>query len=219
MGFRRRALGAMALAATAACAAQVSGASFTDAKSNPGNSLAAAADFCVGAGTQSLAAAQDAYVNAGQPNTNAGSGSTLFVESVLLNLPILVGNRRALVQFSLPAIPSHCDVTAATLKLYATSSSSGRTIDVYRLAGPWTEGGVTWNNQPSTTGSAASAASGTGTRSWDVTSQVQAMYSGANNGFLVRDSSEGSLTSRVQAYQSREGSPDSQDPVLEVTFG
>ncbi len=54
------------------------------------------------------------------------------------------------------------------------------------------EGGVTWNNQPSTTGTAVTTGSGSGYRSWNVTSQVQAIFStGANHGFLIRDANEG----------------------------
>lgn len=55
--------------------------------------------------------------------------------------------------------------------------------------------------------------------SWNVTAQVATMYSGTNDGFVVRDSDETSLTAKLQTYQSREGILDAQDPELEVTFG
>jgi large repetitive protein len=60
-------------------------------------------------------------------------------------------NARALVRFNLPQVPADC-----------------------------TETGVTWANQPTTTGGAATAPSRTspGHVEWTVTSQVQAMYSG-----------------------------------------
>jgi hypothetical protein len=56
----------------------------------------------------------------------------------------------------------------------------------------WTENGVTWANQPLTAGLAATTASGTskGYREWGVGSQTQAMYAGANYGFLIRDEIE-----------------------------
>jgi len=156
-------------------------------------------------------------VNRAQPNSNSGTAASLFVRSE--NLLILPDDRRTLVEFDLPPIPAHCSLTGADLRLFATSASGGRTIDVYALAGPWTETGVTWSNQPATAGPATAGASGTGWRTWDTTSAVAAMYSGTNNGFLVRDRNEGALVAQTQQYQSREGSPDSQDPELALTFG
>ena len=205
-----------ALLAIAALGSHLSGASFSDTKSNAGNSFSAAASFCNG-GTQTVGASQDSYVDHANPTTNFGTGATLRVQTntlVLLNT-----EQHALVQFSLPSIPAFCSVTSATLSLFSSSAASGRTIQAFKASGSWTETGVTWNNQPSTTGSAATASSGTGTISWTVTSQVQAMYSGTNNGFLLKDSNETALLNAAQVYQSREGTPNSQDPSLSITFG
>ena len=63
---------------------------------------------------------------------------------------------------------------------------------------------MTWSNQPATTGTAATTASGTGWRQWTVTAQVKAMYTGANHGFLIRDASEGTGNA-AQSFGSREG--------------
>ena len=57
-------------------------------------------------------------------------------------------------------------MTSATLRLYAASYKTGRTLQAWRLAAPWTESGVNWNNQPPTTGTAATVASGSGYREW-----------------------------------------------------
>ena len=46
-------------------------------------------------------------------------------------------------------------------------------------AAPGREGGVTWANQPATTGGAVTTTSGTGYREWNVAASVQAMYSGS----------------------------------------
>ena len=64
------------------------------------------------------------------------------------------GNLRALVRFNLPAMPQGCSVESATLRIYAKSAASGRTLQAFQLGGSWTEGGVTWANQPATTGGA-----------------------------------------------------------------
>ena len=58
---------------------------------------------------------------------------------------------RALVRFDLPTAPAGCVVDTATLRIYAGGCKDGRTIEVHRLARLWTESGVNWSNQPSTT--------------------------------------------------------------------
>jgi hypothetical protein len=196
----------------AAALAGLSGASFSAAKSNPQNTFTAASSFCSG-GSQTITASKDAYVDQALATLNFGTANSLLVQP---GLNLLV--QRTLVQFNLPSTPAFCSVTAATLRLYATSAASGRTIQASRASASWTETGVTWNNQPGTTGSAANSASGAGLRTWDVTSQVQAMYSGTNNGLVLKDSNEAQVIAQQQ-YQSREATPDSQDPQLVVTFG
>jgi hypothetical protein len=204
-------LAAVVAVALAALGTGLTGAGFTAQTTNPDNTFSAALDFCVDGGTQTLDASADAYVSQLLPTVNFGSNAALLVEVLTL------GNKRTLVNFDLPEIPSHCDLTAATLKLYATGFTSGRTIEVYRADGSWGEGTVTWNSAPGTTGAAATTASATGWVSWDVAAQVEAMYSGTNDGFVVRDPGTTSLTGLLQTYESKEtllGNP----PELEVTF-
>jgi len=114
-------------------------------------------------------------------------------------------NARALVRFNLPAVPAGCQVTGVKLRLYASSYKSGRTLQAFRLNGNWTETGVTWSNQPTTTGTAATAPSrsSAGYMEWTVTSQeVQSMYSGSNHGFLIRDATEtAAATSRASTVE------------------
>jgi large repetitive protein len=76
---------------------------------------------------------------------------------------------------------------------------------------------VTWANQPATSGTAATTASGFGYREWTVTGQLQSMYApGANNGFLIRDATEngGGLD---QGFHSREKGADN-PPQLVISF-
>jgi large repetitive protein len=128
-------------------------------------------------------------------------------------------NARVLVHFNLPQTPAGCSVTDVKLRLYASSYKENRTLQAFRLNGNWTETGVTWGNQPTTTGGTATAPSRTspGYVEWTVTSQVQAMYSGANHGFLIRDATENG-GGFEQAFHSREKAPDN-PPQLVVTFG
>jgi hypothetical protein len=136
---------------------------------------------------QTLAAEADAWIDQSSPSSNKGG------DSILKLMSKSGGNLRALVRFALPAVPQGCVLDTATLRLYsASASSSRRTLQVFRLAGSWTEGGVSWSNAPATTGSAVTTISGSGYRDWGVAGLVQAMYStGSNNGFLVRDAVEG----------------------------
>jgi hypothetical protein len=124
-------------------------------------------------------------------------------------------NFRALVRFTLPAVPAGCSLQAATLRLYAASAASGRTLQAWRIAVAWTEGGVTWSNQPAATGTAATTTSGTGYRQWSVTAQVQAMYAGANNGFLIRDAVENNSGAEQQLHSREKGQ---NVPQLVLTF-
>jgi hypothetical protein len=166
---------------------------------------------CQNPGTVTLTANRDSYVNQSSANQNFGTASDLFVESKSGNQ-----NRRTLVGFNLPAVPTGCAVTGATLRLFSTAAVNGRTLDAYRAAGAWTEPGVTWNNQPATSGTAASAASGTGWRAWAVTPQVLEMYSGTNHGFLIRDRTENATSAAEQKFDSRENT---NRPQLLLTFG
>jgi large repetitive protein len=152
---------------------------------------------CAGS-TVTLGAAADSWILQDSANQNYGTDSVLKVDTKSN------ANARAVVRFALPAIPAGCQVTNARLRLYASSYKDGRTLQALRLLTSWTESALTWNNQPQTTGTAATVASGSGYREWTVTSQVQAMYApGANHGFLVRDAAEngGGLD---QGFNSRE---------------
>ncbi|HMQ26814.1 MAG TPA: DNRLRE domain-containing protein, partial [Acidimicrobiales bacterium] len=166
--------------------------------------------------TATYASIADAWIDQGSSSSNKGTDSTLKVQGKSGN-----SNMRALLRFNLPTtLPSGCVVESATLRLYSGSSTSNRTIQALQVSGSWTEGGVTWANQPATTGAAATTASGSGSgwREWNVTSQVQAIFTaGANNGFLMRDAVENS-GSFEQQYYSREKN-NQQVPQLVVRFG
>jgi hypothetical protein len=153
----------------------------------------------------------DSWIMDKDPGKNFGSDSILKV--VAKNGE----NSRALLRFALPALPAGCQITGAELQLRNASAKPGRTIQVFQVAGAWTETGVTWANQPATAGPPATAPSASGTMRWNVTAQVQGMYGGANHGFLVRDAAEGSGDTEQQ-FHSREKGPDN-PPQLVITYG
>jgi large repetitive protein len=187
---------------------------FSDEASNSGNSFTAAATFpCSNPGTQTVTASDDAYIDQNSAGTNFGNAATLSVQSRNASR-----NRRALVRFSLPSIPSNCTLTTATLRLNASAAAAGRTLQAQRVTSSWTETGVTWNLVPTvTTTGQATVASGAGWRQWTVTTPVQAMYSGNNYGFMVRDSSDNQGgAGALQTFSSRTGA---NPPELVLTFG
>jgi hypothetical protein len=166
---------------------------------------------CSNPGSQTVLTTKDSSVQLNSPGSNFGD-DPLTVKSRSGS------NHRALVYFPLPAVPTDCVLFQATLRLNAFTASSGRTIEAYRAAASWTETGVSWLNQPSTAGTAATAASGNGWREWTVTAHVGAMYSGANEGFVLRDQSEDAGgAGATQTYRSREDGSDI--PELVLRFG
>lgn len=186
---------------------------FSGVTTNSGNSFEAASSFCSTPGSQTVTASADSWVDQSSPSTNKGTDSVLKVTSKSPSL-----NTRGLVQYSLPSVSAGCSVTSAKLRIYNTSPKSGRTLEALQNAGSWTENGVTWSNQPSTTGTAATAAtpSNAGWMEWTVTDQVQGMYSGSNNGFSIRDASEDG-PGVEQSLSSREAG--SNAPELVVAWG
>jgi hypothetical protein len=163
-----------------------------------------------GCGQVTLVATADAWIEQNSSSSNKGSDSILKVKS---QGP--TDNFRALVTFALPSVPADCTLGSATLRMFAASATSGRTIETLRLNGQWTENGVTWNSQPATTGPAATTSSGSGNREWDVTTHVQAMYNETNHGFLIRDATE-SGSGFEQQFHSREKGE--QPPQLVLAF-
>jgi hypothetical protein len=186
---------------------------FSDTTANTGNSFTTMATFpCTAPGNQTVTSTADSAVAEPAPTMNFGSDANVFgVRSAS------TGDARSFLTFALPAIPNRCVVTGATLRVYTSVGVTGRTIQAHRVSGAWTENGITWDNQPGTTGSPVNAPSvASGWVTWSVTSMVQAMYSGTNQGFRLRDSVENSSTVRDQAMHPRENT---NDPQLVVTFG
>jgi len=184
---------------------------FSSAAGNSGNDFQAATSFCVSPGTVTVTSDADTYVASATPTTNYGTQADLWVGSSVNS-----GNARALVAFPMPAVPANCTVTSATLRLNAVYTGGARTIQVTRAATAWTQTGATWNVQPTSTGTAVTTTSALGWNSWTVTALVQAIYSGSDFGFIVRDQTESAPGAGFfQQYQSFESAT---DPELLVTF-
>jgi hypothetical protein len=93
------------------------------------------------AATLDTGAFADAHVNAHNASANYGDTPTVKVDG-------RTGlTKRALLKFTVPAIPAGQDLDTLTLRLTpATSSAQG--VSVYRTGTGWAERTVTWANQP-----------------------------------------------------------------------
>lgn len=170
------------------------------------------------AGTVTAAANADSYISEASPNTNFDGQPSLRVSSPLVSaLGVDLGGRvNTLVRFTLPDL-GLCSVTSATLRLYATSAASGRTLRAARVTSAWDEATVDWNDGTTVTSTGATTTtSGTGWREWSATAMVQAMYPGSNHGFMVQDTGT-ALLAQVQVFDKRGGGGN--PPQLVITYG
>jgi hypothetical protein len=162
---------------------------------------------------KTVRASEDAWVEQVAAGANHGADPTLDVTARWRRVA------RAFVKFPLPALPAGCSVTDAQLRMYDGSATGGRTLSVARVAGAWSEGAITWSNQPGVTGGSATAPSPSGPAwvQWDVTAHVQAMYAGPADGLRISDAVEFSFGERTQRFESREAA--SNQPELVLSFG
>ena len=105
------------------------------------------------------------------------------------------------MQFDLSSIPANAVVTSAHLDLYADSGSTtfGNGVAMYgvdnasylrRITQPWSQNGVTWNNQPTDTNTdqvvlPTSTSPSQNYLNTDVTELTQDMIASGNNGFMI----------------------------------
>lgn len=149
------------------------------------------------AGSATVPAVADAYVDQAAPNRNYGNEGMLAVASRDKGR-----NRRALVRFAFPAVPKGCTLRSATLSL-TPNEASGRRVLVSRASRSWSEGGVTWASAPSPAGAAVSAAVSGKRVSWNVTAHVLTMRSGSSFGFVLRDAAESRKNVAQTAFADR----------------
>ncbi len=167
----------------------------------------------------------DAYVAQDVGTANYGNAQTLNIRSYKQCILIWCTdyNRRAFVRFNLPTLPTGATLISAQLRLYmSTALSENRTYEARRVNTSWTEGSITWNNQPVSIGSGVVTADNlttTGWKTWDVTADVQGFYSGlyTNYGWMIRDQSEGNGSDLSAAFRSSENSANT-DPELVIVY-
>jgi RHS repeat-associated protein len=165
---------------------------------------------------------QDCFLNAGSPTTSFCGGAAFNAGFDGTNAS------RALLQFSLAAIPTTDAVLSAKLLLYLGSASTGTatSLGVYQLTHTWTTG-ATWNSYDGTntwttaggdfSGTAAATTNGIAASgvwySWSPTTLVQGWVNGsiANDGLLLKEPTEN--VNNVLGFNSATGT---NPPYLQV---
>lgn len=182
-------------------------------------------------------AVTDTTAQQATPAGNFGALTTLTVSSGV-NV-----NQRIYLRFNLtacsPAIPASATVRLATVRLYMTAVPAAcRILDLFPPTAAWVETTLTWNNQPfGTTLNNPPTASRTGTFNvgtpvgcqnqvagyvlgGTVTSDVAKFVAGTatNFGWMIRDDTEGSATTRTATFSAKELGTVAQEPQLVITY-
>jgi hypothetical protein len=183
-------------------------------------------------------AVTDTTARQGTPTTNFGALTSLTVSSG-------TGvNQRTYLRFDLtacsPAISGSATVRLATLRLYMTAAPAAcRILDLYPVTAAWVETTLTCNNQPfGTTLNNPPTGSRSGTFSVGTPAGCQNLSAGAyviggtvtadvanfvagsatNFGWMIRDDTEGSATTRTTTFSSKELGTVAQEPQLVITY-
>jgi xanthosine utilization system XapX-like protein len=184
-------------------------------------------------------AVTDTTARQGTPAGNFGALNPLTVQSG--SNPAL--NQRTYIRFDLtvcsPAIPASAIVRLATLRLYMTLAPGiCRVLDLFPATAAWVETTLTWNNQPfgtslnnPPTGSRSGTfsvgpagcqnpAAGAYVIGGTVTADVANFVAGSvtNFGWMIRDDTEGSATTRTATFAAKELGTVAQEPQLVITY-
>jgi hypothetical protein len=180
-------------------------------------------------------------------DTTARQGSAASNFGALTTMNVSSGsavNQRIYLKFDLagcsPAIPASAVVRLATLRLYMTAVPAAcRVLDLFRVTSAWGETTLTWNNQPfgttinnpptgSRTGTFSvgtpvgcqNQSAGTYVTGGTVTGDVAGFVAGTatNFGWMIRDDTEGSATTRTATFAAKELATVAQEPQLVVTY-
>ncbi len=154
----------------------------------------------------------DSWINEASTAQNNGTVTTLRATASSTG----TSRTRAVIAFTLPAIPANETITSAVLRLRVTTTST-RVVNVHRVTDVWTESTVTWANTNADFNAASEASftpSTAATISVDVTALVQGWRAGtfANNGLMLLGA-----TSSTAQFASEENGTVANRPQLVIT--
>ncbi|MEM2641503.1 MAG: DNRLRE domain-containing protein [Thermoproteota archaeon] len=172
--------------------------------------------------TQIFYPSADAFVYEYKPADNYGSFDYILVRSHNNY------NVRSFIRFDLSIIPPGSVIDSAVLSIFMNAApSSSRIVECHRVANSWTEGGITWNSQPSVSTYVTSSTTGTSSGVWLnflVTSSVKKFTSkdsagyDPNYGWRLKDHTEDSPTNFICQFRSKEYVEKTVHPYLEVRY-
>jgi hypothetical protein len=163
------------------------------------------------AATTTVPASADSFVLSTSPNSNRGSALTLKVRSDI---------KITYIRFDVPALSGGETISAATLRLFATTTSKCTLgVEVLRAANDtWGEKAITWSDQPGPTGPVLATGQWTtksGYRDFDVTAAVTG---GVPVSFVIRHPAGCNVTGDV-SFTSREASSNQPQLAVQTTSG
>jgi len=178
----------------------------------------------------------DSWVDEGGPGTSKGTATDIQIQSRATK------NYRGFIRFDVlgrcaPTIAASATIRTALLRLnlFAHPASGTRTYNINRVTGPcvepattcWTEGGLTWSNQPAvaagvtSTLSLSSSSTNSVYYAFDVTADVAAMVAGtaSNYGWRIADSAESASGGGVSAiFNSKDLDTAARAPELVIVY-
>jgi len=142
----------------------------------------------------------DTYVYSYEPDNNYAMSTQLNVGRIAWESTWTT--QRTYLKFDLSSIPDNATINSATLRVYSYVAPYTFELQVYHANDSWTEGSVTWNNQPGTTVLLGSR-SGLAVNSWNNWSLNPSLITGdlADNelSLQIRHGNE-AYTGRVNSY-------------------
>ena len=163
--------------------------------------------------TVNFPAVDDSYVDATNTTTNFGAATTFNARG---KQPV----QRGYLKFNTSSLPTGVTITASALSLVRTGgTNNARAVGAYRVNGAWTEGVITWANQPAFTAAPETSTSvaGNGTYTWNLLALTQAWYTGSvsNNGVMLAYTGTNKDT---KTFGSEENTAAGNRPNLAVTY-
>lgn len=172
-------------------------------------------------------AGKDALINSATPSTNYSTHEEVSTYYWTNQGSWTTG--RSLLQFDLSQLPSNAVITNATLSLWCNTTtmstqqlhSGANNSTLRRITGAWTEAGVNWNNQPSTTSQnqVSLPASTSQTEDYlniDVTALYQDIFGSTNYGVMLSLDVEDTYKSLV--FASSDYTNAAKRPKLVITY-
>ncbi|MEO8761131.1 MAG: DNRLRE domain-containing protein [Bacteroidia bacterium] len=171
-------------------------------------------------------AGKDAFVTTLSPLTNYGN----YIENDAIDwtnggTPF---TSRSFIYFDLSALPAGATIVSANLNLYGLTSSSNSQLStgsnschLQNITASWTESGVTWNNQPTTTNTnevtlAQSTSTSQNYLNINVLNLVNDQITNSYYGFMLKLLNENTYNSMV--FGSSDNTDSTKWPLLQIQY-